>query len=332
MSPRPTVSRVIVAILAIAGLLGALLVVWTSYQAARQAMQALDTSQQVEELRRQVDSLEMARQAAENQAAQQASSASALEERLQALEAQDIGRQIESLRLQLEADGGAGQTKLEAELASVQAKVDGLQVALDDLASRIQSLQPNAALPEQVRLRVPAQKQAHNLSCESSAASMAAGYQGVPLSEEEVLAALPHNPNPHLGFRGNVDGPSGSLEDYGVYAGPILEVLKGHGLEARLIEGDGLAGIKGALARGNPVVAWITYNCQHGSPTTVTVAGQAVTLVAYQHAVVLTGYSDTGVWANDPWDGREDFYANADLERAMGYLGHMAIEVGPPAE
>jgi len=38
------------------------------------------------------------------------------------------------------------------------------------------------------------------------------------------------------------------------------------------------------------------------------------------------------VWANDPWDGQEDFYANADLERALGYFGDMAIEVGPPSE
>ena len=108
-------------------------------------------------------------------------------------------------------------------------------------------------------------------------------------------------------------------------------MLREQGLDARAIE-DGLAGIKGALARGNPVVAWITYNCQPGNPTTVTVDGQAVTLVAYQHAVVLTGYDDEGVWANDPWDGQEDFYANDDLERAMGYLGDMAIEVGPPGE
>ena len=317
MSRRPAATRGL-----IAGLLGVLVLAWTYYQAV-----------QVRDLRRQVDSLEMARRAAENQANGLLSSASALEERLQALEAQDTGRQIEALRLQLEADGGGGQTsEMEARLAGIQATVDGFQVVLDDLAARIQSLQTPAALPEEVRLQVPAQRQTHNLSCESSAASMAAGYQGVPLAEEEVLAALPRHANPHLGFRGNVDGPTGGLEDYGVYAGPVLEVLEAHGLEARPIEGGGLAGIKAALARDNPVIAWITYNCQPGSPTKVTVDGQAVTLVPYQHAVVLTGYNDEGVWANDPWDGQEDFYANADLERAMGYFGDMGIEVGPPSE
>ena len=325
MSPRPALTRLTVAILAAGALLSVLLAAWTCYQAV-----------QIRDLEQQLQGLEVARRAAEIEAARQASIAGSLDGRLQAVEALDTGRQLEDLRQQLEAGSGPAQTaELETRLAGIQATVDGFQVALDGLAARIQSLESNAAaaptLPGQVRLQVPAQRQGHNLSCESSAASMAAGYQGVPLGEEEVLAALPRDPNPHLGFRGGVDGPPGSLEDYGVYAGPVLEVLQERGLEARPVEG-GLAGIKSALARGNPVIAWITYNCQPGSPTTVTVAGQAVTLVAYQHAVVLTGYSDGGVWANDPWDGREDFYAIADLERAMGYFGDMAIEVGPPSE
>lgn len=314
--------RAITSLLAVAGLAGALLVAPTFYQAG-----------QIRDLRRQIDSLVLARTAAESEAARLASRASALDERVQALEALDTGQQIEALRLQLEAEEGGGQTaELEARLGAIQATVDGFQVALDDLAAQIQPLQPDTPLPDQVRLQVPAQRQSHNLSCESSAASMAAQYQGMPLGEEDVLAALPRHPNPHLGFRGNVDGPPGGLEDYGVYAGPVLDVLKGWGLDARPVVGDGLAGIKAALARGNPVIAWITYNCQPGNPTTVMVEGQAIALVSYQHAVVLTGYDGGGVWANDPWDGLEDYYANADLERAMSYFGDMAIEVGPPSE
>ncbi|NLF11930.1 MAG: C39 family peptidase [Anaerolineaceae bacterium] len=325
MSARPVSARLLVAILVLAAVPVVLLAAWTLVQAT-----------QIRDLQRQVVALDAARRAAEAQATQQASIAGDLESRLQAVEALDTGRQIEALRAQLETDRGPEQdAELEVRLAGIQAAVDGFQGDLEDLAARIQGLDLGGALPPalpgQVRLQVPARKQGHNLSCESSAASMAARYQGVALDEEEVLATLPRHPNPHLGFRGSVDGPPGGLEDYGVYAGPILAVLREQGLDARAIE-DGLAGIKGALARGNPVVAWITYNCQPGNPTTVTVDGQAVTLVAYQHAVVLTGYDDEGVWANDPWDGQEDFYANDDLERAMGYLGDMAIEVGPPGE
>jgi len=319
MSARPFSARLLIAILAL------VLVAWTAVQAV-----------QIRDLQRQVDALEAARRDAEAQATRQAGVAGDLATRLQAIEALDVGRRIDALRAQIETGRGAEQNaELEARLAGIQAEVDGFQVALEDLAARIHSLDADdampPALPGQVRLQVPAQKQGRNLSCESAAASMAARYQGVPLDEDEVLAALPRHPNPHLGFRGSVDGQPGGLEDYGVYAGPILAVLRARGLDARAVE-NGLAGIKAALARGNPVVAWITYNCQPGNPTTVMVDGEAVDLVAYQHAVVLTGYNDQGVWANDPWDGREDFYANDDLERAMGYLGDMAIEVGPPGE
>ena len=181
-------------------------------------------------------------------------------------------------------------------------------------------------LPATVRLDVEPQKQRHNLSCESCAASMAARYHGVDAGEEDVLAALPRDDNPHLGFRGNVDGTPGGTQDYGVYAAPVAAVLASYGLDVRMVEG-GLPGICAALARGNPVVAWMTYDCMVSTPVTVTVAGQRVRLVPYQHAVVVTGYDAAGVWANDPWDGREDYYAEADFERALGYLGQMAIEV-----
>jgi uncharacterized protein YvpB len=158
---------------------------------------------------------------------------------------------------------------------------------------------------------------------------MVAGYHGIPLSEAEVLAALPLSDNPYLGFRGNVDGPTGGIEDYGVYAGPILDILTNRGLQAWPVEG-GLDGIKGALARGNPVIAWITYDCWPSTPTSQMIGDQEVILVPYQHVVVVTGYSDSGVWANDPLDGQEDFYTTADFERAMGYFGDMAIEVASP--
>jgi uncharacterized protein YvpB len=158
---------------------------------------------------------------------------------------------------------------------------------------------------------------------------MAAGYHGIPLSEAEVLAALPLSENPYQGFRGNVDGPTGGIEDYGVYAGPILDILNNRGLQAWPVEG-GLDGIKRALTRGNPVIAWVTYDCQTSTPTTERIGDQEIVLVPYQHVVVVTGYNAAGVWANDPWDGQEDFYTTADFERAMGYFGDMAIEVASP--
>jgi len=224
--------------------------------------------------------------------------------------------------------------ELQSSLEQVQSRVDRAEAALEEALGRIQVLESTAEpapepLPAQARLVVPLQKQSHSLSCESSAAAMAAQFHGVPLTEAQVLAALPRAENPYLGFRGNVDGPPGGIKDYGVYAGPILEALNAHGLKARPVEG-GSEGIKAAIARGNPVVAWITYNCQVSTPVTRTVDGQVVRLVPYQHTVVITGYDGSGVWANDPLDGQVDYYATGDFRRALAYFDDMAIEVGAP--
>jgi uncharacterized protein YvpB len=256
--------------------------------------------------------------------------------------------EVSALRAELEQTNGRLATleghlaaleaaDIAAQLAKVEAGLGELAGDVDELAKAVQALRSSgqaggetlASLPPEVHLTVARQSQGHSLSCESSAASMAAQYQGVSLSEADVLAALPRSDNPHLGFRGNVDGPTGGLEDYGVYAEPIAAVLDSRGLRASLVQG-GLDGIRAALARGNPVIAWVTYNTIASTPVTVSIGGEPVVLVPWQHAVVVTGYSPEGVWANDPYNGQEDFYARADFERALAYFGDMAIEVAKP--
>ena len=219
-------------------------------------------------------------------------------------------------------------------MAEIQLEVSDVRSMLTSVMDRMDSLAPTAewpahAIPPTARLPVARHQQSHNLSCESSAASMVAQYHGVQLSEEEILASLPASSNPHLGFRGNVDGPTGGIVDYGVYAEPMLDILNARDLQARTVVG-GIEGIKTAIARGNPVIAWVTYNCEPSTPTTTTIDGQQVTLVPNQHVVVVTGFNAEGVWANDPWDGQEDFYQASDFERAMNYFGNMAIEIAKP--
>lgn len=281
-------------------------------------------NQQILALQAELEILQREQQVIQLQLRTLQNSASVLEEHLVDLETDSLTSQ----------SSGSQAWDLQASLAETQAQVAVHQAILDDLMARAEAVTAGEGetidtLPPEVRLPVESQQQSHNLSCESSAASMAAQYHGVPLSEADVLAALPRNDNPYLGFRGNVDGPTGGTEDYGVYAGPIQDILNGQGLQAQLIA-DGLGGIKAAIARGNPVIAWVTYNCQLRTPITEVISGQEVTLVPYQHAVVVTGYNSEGVWANDPWDGQEDFYQIADFERALGYFGDMAIEIGMP--
>jgi uncharacterized protein YvpB len=291
-------------------------------------------TQRVQTLQAEVEMLRIGREAAEvrllallDQADALQEANSALEGRLTTLEANDLGQQLAALQVAVEKAGDSQQlAELQTSMTEIQTEVDRLQASLDSLGGKVNAPKAENPLPSEARLSVARQQQSHNLSCESSAASMVAQYHGVNLSEAEVLAALPLDDNPHLGFRGNVDGPTGGIQDYGVYAAPILEILNSQGLRARLVE-EGLGGIQAAIARGNPVIAWVTYDCNPSTPARVEVDGELVTLVPWQHVVVVTGYDDEGVWANDPWDGEMDYYSKAAFEQAMGYFGDMAIEV-----
>lgn len=286
---------------------------------------------QVEALEAQVAALQTERLSLESRLGRLQDSAAVTEQRLAALEASDPAQKLAALQQAVDAANGTQQVEdLRAALATVQAQIDGFQADLDGLATRLDGLPGSAVLlPAEARIEVAPQKQAHNLSCESSAASMAARYLGADLSEAAILAALPLNDNPHLGFRGNVDGPTGGIVDYGVYAGPVKAVLDAKGLSALPVPG-GLDGIRAAIARGNPVIAWVTYQLTAASPVVQTIGGAQVTLVPNQHVVVVTGYDAGGVTANDPWTGQEAYYPAADFERAMSYFGDMALEVTLP--
>lgn len=286
---------------------------------------------QVEALEAQVAALQTERLSLESRLGRLQDSAAVTEQRLAALEASDPAQKLAALQQAVDAANGTQQVEdLRAALATVQAQIDGFQADLDGLATRLEGLPGSAVLlPAEARIEVAPQKQAHNLSCESSAASMAARYLGADLSEAAILAALPLNDNPHLGFRGNVDGPTGGIVDYGVYAEPVKAVLDAKGLSALPISG-GLDGIRAAIARGNPVIAWVTYQLTVASPVVQTIGGAQVTLVPNQHVVVVTGYDAGGVTANDPWTGQEAYYPAADFERALSYFGDMALEVTLP--
>jgi uncharacterized protein YvpB len=216
---------------------------------------------------------------------------------------------------------------------AIHSEIDNLASEMESLKGTtledISSTEFRTSSSAEVKLDVPRYRQAHGLTCESSAASMVANFYGVPLSEEEIIEALPRDENPNLGFRGRLDGVPGGLTDYGVYAEPIREILIANGLEATYVE-DGLEGIERALDTRHPVIAWVTYRLRVQQPVEITLStGQEVKMVNYEHAVVVTGYNQEGFWVNDPYDGQEYFYESADLARAFGYLDNMALEVAP---
>jgi len=249
---------------------------------------------------------------------------------------------LEAERAQI-ADCRSEVSNLQSELLNLQSEISDLDKRLDDLPAIRKDLitikreleatynaSEGKLAPEPTSLGVPLYKQTHSLSCEATSASMVAAFFGVHLSEEEAIKALPRHENPNLGFRGDIDGSPGGLEDYGVHAAPIQKLLATYGLRATYIKG-GLEGIRSALKAGHPVIAWITYHLWKESPVEVELTtGERVKMVPYEHTVVLEGYTTEGLWALDPYDGERQLLPWADFERSWGYLDQMALEIAGP--
>ncbi|MGH2442325.1 MAG: C39 family peptidase [Chloroflexota bacterium] len=170
-------------------------------------------------------------------------------------------------------------------------------------------------------------KQQHGLTCESSAASMAT--RGV-LSESRIMAAMPRSWNPNMGFRGNPDGyEHGALVDYGVYAAPVGRALLHYGYRSRVMTYVRDRAIKASIRRGWPVVAWVTYQLKKETPRLGSAGGVSFELVPHEHAVLIVGFDNRTIIANDPWDGTVVRYYWRDFNRSWGYFGNMALSVEP---
>jgi uncharacterized protein YvpB len=173
----------------------------------------------------------------------------------------------------------------------------------------------------------PLFRQQHNLTCEASTASM--GTRGM-VSEAQLMAVIPRNPNPYLGFRGNPDGQQGpQLVDYGVYAPPLQQALLRYGYQSNLMLYATDADIRTSIDRGWPVEVWIPYGLQSAQPRLAEAGGVQFFLVPHEHAVLVVGYGNGRLYANDPWTRTQVRYLWKHFNRAWGYFGNMALAIQP---
>jgi len=124
------------------------------------------------------------------------------------------------------------------------------------------------ARPLTVTLNIPPDAQDLSLSCESSAAKMAAQYfkptppAGFTDWEWYFIKTIPRHCNPHRGYRGKIDGTvSLSCEDpdgYGTYAEPIAEALNKAGIPATIEYGVDYQRIADEVRRNRPVLVWVS--------------------------------------------------------------------------
>jgi uncharacterized protein YvpB len=170
-------------------------------------------------------------------------------------------------------------------------------------------------------------RQYFGIGCEASAAVDWADYFGVTVSESTFQVRLPFSDNPDLGFVGSVNGPWGQVPPfaYGVHAAPIAAVLQEYyGMHAVGVKEFTIEGIKREIASGQPVIAWVIGNCVGGIPFEyIDEGGIPVTVAAYEHVVILTGYNEETIRYMNNGKFYDIPYAN--FENTWSVLGNMVV-------
>jgi uncharacterized protein YvpB len=153
------------------------------------------------------------------------------------------------------------------------------------------------ALPsEHFILNIRGHHQYFNLGCEAAAAKDWANYFHQDFNEFEFQYKLPLSDNPDQGFVGDVNSPWGQVPPYGygVHAGPVADLLNVYGIPAKAFKGYTLDQLKAKIAQDKPVIAWVIGNVVGGVPYQYTDSrGNLVTVAAYEHVVIVTGYDTT---------------------------------------
>ncbi len=176
---------------------------------------------------------------------------------------------------------------------------------------------------------IPSVVQWYSLSCEYAAAATITLYWGNLVSQSDFIREVPQDPNPHKGFRGDIFGPHGWIDDYGIYAEPLVPVLEKRGYKAEAVYGN-VERLKSEIDQGYPVVAWITSGRYTPRPEYWDKDGErSFKLVPYEHAIVVHGYDSDGVYSMDVGNGN---YVHTEWDSFLmrwNYFGGMMLLIHP---
>ncbi|MDR1808358.1 MAG: C39 family peptidase [Propionibacteriaceae bacterium] len=121
--------------------------------------------------------------------------------------------------------------------------------------------------------------------CEVTSIAMLLDYAGDPTTKEEVAEEIPYDwADPDVGFTGNVYDEASGI----IYPPALMDLLMAHLGSAVDLTGTDLATLEGYIEAGKPVVVWFEPE------------------VGWSHTVVMTGFTATEVWINDPYGGLYD--------------------------
>ena len=176
---------------------------------------------------------------------------------------------------------------------------------------------------------VPSVIQWYSLSCEYAAAATITLYWGNLVSQSDFVREVPQHPNPHKGFRGNIRGPHGWIDDYGIYAEPLVPVLQARGYKAAAVYGN-VERLKSEIDQGHPFVAWITTGRYTPRPEYWEKDGEnAFKLVPYEHTIVVYGYDSDGVYSMDVGNGNFVHTEWDSFLMRWNYFGGMMLMIHP---
>ncbi len=249
--------------------------------------------------------------------------------------AQEGGSQVDPSAAQTDAataqEGGSRSAPTHTPIA------DRAAATLDQLATRnSQSPIPTPQFPvpnpqspiptEHYITGISGHKQYFTLGCEAATALDWARFFGYEFNEFEFQYKLPVSDNPDYGFVGDVNSPWGQVPPYayGVHAGPVADLLNQYDIPAKAYKGYTLEQVIGKVAQDKPVIAWVIGNVVGGVPYEYTdKEGRTVTVAAYEHVVIVTGYNEERI--RYMTNGRFFETPKEVFLNSWGVLGNMVV-------
>lgn len=205
--------------------------------------------------------------------------------------------------------------------------------------------------PESYRINVAphvlAIKQEQLLTCESAGVRKALAHHGVYVPESVILNAIGSHENPNKGQRGFTNRQRNKIDDYGVHAPRVKEVVDTWPSEqgtftAHPIERDRfrsnpyelLQELKRAIAQNQIVMAWVTLGLAPSSVVPIRLSnGEWVEIAPQEHQFNLIGYNRDGFVVDDTWGKAQSrsFAANRELLRSLSLfqIPALAVEFTP---
>jgi LysM repeat protein len=177
---------------------------------------------------------------------------------------------------------------------------------------------------------MPVQRQSLSLSAEAASLSMVTNYWGHQVSEWVFIENMPYHPNPHRGFRGDMNGPFGGTTDYGVYARPLAAMLANYGFVGEEFYTMGNPEeLRKRIDNGQPVLVWMTNLAKPQERFYEWHEGERFTLVPEQHVVVAYGYDEQNIYVADPGNGSYGTYSWDAFTRSWSSFDGMSMAVYP---